>query len=70
MHYNGKNERYCWAAFSSLFLAARVAESSFDDVIVFVLVFVSALLLIFIGCSAYKIKLWFRGQHAGVGKVT
>ncbi|XP_022290256.2 uncharacterized protein LOC111101894 [Crassostrea virginica] len=46
---------------------AKVAESSFDDVIVFVLVFVSALLLIFIGCSAYKIKLWFRGQHAGVG---
>lgn len=41
---------------------------SFDDVLVFVLVFVSALVVIFIVCSVYKVKLWYRGQHGGTGK--
>lgn len=40
---------------------------SFDDVLVFVLVFVSALVVIFIVCSVYKVKLWYRGQHGGTG---
>lgn len=35
---------------------------SFDDVLVFVLVFVSALVVIFIVCSVYKVKLWYRSQ--------
>lgn len=40
---------------------------SFDDVLVFVLVFVSALVVIFIVCSVYKVKLWYRSQHGGTG---
>lgn len=45
-------------------------DPSFDDVIVFVLVFVSALVIIFIVCSIYKLKLWYRGQHDGTGAAT
>lgn len=44
-----------------------VRDPSFDDVLVFVLVFVSALVIIFIVCSIYKVKLWYRGQHGGTG---
>ncbi|XP_061183106.1 uncharacterized protein LOC133191368 [Saccostrea echinata] len=44
-----------------------VRDTSVDDVLVFVLVFVSALVLIFIVCSAYKIREWYRTRNGDTG---
>ncbi|XP_062601540.1 uncharacterized protein LOC134263243 [Saccostrea cucullata] len=43
-----------------------VRDTSVDDVLVFVLVFVSALGLIFIVCGAYKIREWYRGRNRDI----
>ncbi|XP_062621189.1 uncharacterized protein LOC134282815 [Saccostrea cucullata] len=43
-----------------------IRDTSVDDVLVFVLVFVSALGLIFIVCGAYKIREWYRARNRGI----